>query len=66
METILTENPNRFTIFPLKYPDLWELYKKAGVNPLGGCLPMLLQMPILIAMFRFFPAKTIKFNFIFL
>lgn len=33
------------------------LYKKAGVNPLGGCLPMLLQMPILIAMFRFFPAS---------
>ena len=34
-----------------------ELYRKAGVNPLGGCLPMLLQMPILIAMFRFFPAS---------
>ena len=33
------------------------LYKKAGVSPLGGCLPMLLQMPILIAMFRFFPAS---------
>ena len=33
------------------------LYSKAGVNPLGGCLPMLLQMPILIAMFRFFPAS---------
>jgi YidC/Oxa1 family membrane protein insertase len=31
------------------------LYRKAGVSPLGGCLPMLLQMPILIAMFRFFP-----------
>jgi len=30
-------------------------YKKAGVNPMGGCLPMLLQMPILIAMFQFFP-----------
>lgn len=30
-------------------------YKKAGVNPMGGCLPMLLQMPILIAMFYFFP-----------
>ena len=29
MEPILIENPNRFTIFPLKYPDLWELYKKA-------------------------------------
>jgi len=33
------------------------LYKKAGVNPLGGCLPMLVQMPILFAMFRFFPAS---------
>jgi YidC/Oxa1 family membrane protein insertase len=33
------------------------LYKKVGVSPLGGCLPMLLQMPILIAMFRFFPAS---------
>lgn len=33
------------------------LYSKAGVNPMGGCLPMLLQMPILIAMFRFFPAS---------
>lgn len=34
-----------------------ELYRKGGVNPLGGCLPMLLQMPIIIAMFRFFPAS---------
>jgi YidC/Oxa1 family membrane protein insertase len=33
------------------------LYNKAGVNPLGGCLPMLFQMPILIALFRFFPAS---------
>ena len=33
------------------------LYKKAGVNPMGGCLPMLLQLPILIAMFRFFPSS---------
>lgn len=32
-------------------------YKKAGVSPMGGCLPMLLQFPILIAMFRFFPAS---------
>lgn len=32
------------------------LYKRAGVSPSAGCLPMLLQMPILIAMFRFFPA----------
>jgi len=34
-----------------------ELYKKAGVSPLGGCLPMLLQFPILFAMFRFFPTS---------
>lgn len=33
------------------------LYKKAGASPMGGCLPMLLQFPILIAMFRFFPAS---------
>jgi len=32
------------------------LYKSAGVRPAGGCLPMLLQMPILIAMYRFFPS----------
>ncbi|GAA4088052.1 membrane protein insertase YidC [Mucilaginibacter panaciglaebae] len=32
-----------------------KLYKKAGVNPLGGCLPLVLQMPIVIAFFRFFP-----------
>jgi len=31
------------------------MYKKVGVNPLGGCLPLLLQMPILIAMYKFFP-----------
>lgn len=34
-----------------------DLYKKAGVSPLGGCLPMALQMPILFAMFRFFPTS---------
>ncbi|MDP4280908.1 MAG: membrane protein insertase YidC [Bacteroidota bacterium] len=34
-----------------------ELYKRAGVNPMAGCIPMLLQMPILFAMFRFFPSS---------
>ncbi len=34
-----------------------NLYRKAGVNPMGGCLPMLFQFPILIAMFQFFPAS---------
>ena len=33
------------------------MYKKTGVNPMGGCLPMLLQMPILFAMFSFFPSS---------
>ena len=33
------------------------LYRSAGVKPAGGCVPMLLQMPILIAMYRFFPAS---------
>ncbi|WP_029905205.1 membrane protein insertase YidC [Prevotella sp. 10(H)] len=31
------------------------LYNKAGVNPMSGCIPLLLQMPILIALFQFFP-----------
>lgn len=34
-----------------------ELYQQAGVNPLGGCIPMLVQMPILLAMFNFFPSS---------
>jgi YidC/Oxa1 family membrane protein insertase len=34
-----------------------KLYRKAGVNPMGGCLPVVLQMPILVAMFQFFPSS---------
>ena len=34
-----------------------DLYRKAGVNPVSGCVPMLIQMPILFAMFRFFPSS---------
>ena len=34
-----------------------DLYKRAGVSPMGGCLPTLLTFPILWAMFRFFPAS---------
>ncbi len=40
-----------------KQQEMMGLYKKAGVNPLGGCIPGLLQLPILIAMFRFFPSS---------
>lgn len=34
-----------------------DLYKRVGINPMGGCLPILIQFPILVAMFRFFPAS---------
>ena len=40
-----------------KQQAMMNLYKRAGVSPMGGCLPMLLQIPILYAMFRFFPAS---------
>jgi YidC/Oxa1 family membrane protein insertase len=50
-----------------KYPDTddmmkrqqanMELYRKAGVNPAAGCVPLLIQMPILYAMFQFFPSS---------
>ena len=39
-----------------KQQAMMDLYRKAGISPMGGGLPMLLQMPILFAMFRFFPA----------
>ena len=34
-----------------------ELYKRFGIKPMAGCLPMLIQFPILVAMFRFFPSS---------
>ncbi len=40
-----------------KQQEIMALYKKTGVSMFGGCLPMLLQFPILFAMFRFFPAS---------
>ncbi len=49
-----------------KYPDkedamkkqmeMMTLYRESGASPLAGCIPMLIQMPILMAVFRFFPA----------
>lgn len=39
-----------------KQQEQMSLYRRAGANPLSGCLPMLLQFPILIALFGFFPA----------
>jgi YidC/Oxa1 family membrane protein insertase len=39
-----------------KQQETMALYRKTGVNPMAGCLPMFIQMPILIAVFRFFPS----------
>lgn len=40
-----------------KQQAIMTLYKEAGASPLGGCVPVIVQMPILFAMFRFFPAS---------
>ncbi len=39
--------------------EMMRIYKEAGVNPLGGCLPMLLQYPLLIALWRFFNSTLV-------
>lgn len=40
-----------------KQQETMALYRKTGVNPMAGCVPLLIQMPILFAAFRFFPAS---------
>jgi len=40
-----------------KQMETMKIYKEYGVSPLGGCLPMIIQMPIWYALFRFFPAS---------
>ena len=40
-----------------KQQEMMNLYKKAGINPMGGCIPLLIQMPILVALFRFLPVS---------
>jgi YidC/Oxa1 family membrane protein insertase len=39
-----------------KQMEMMSLYRESGASPLSGCVPMLIQMPILLAVFRFFPA----------
>ena len=56
MDEINARYPNQDDAMK-KQQAMMELYQRAGVSPMGGCLPMLIQMPILIAMFRFFPAS---------
>lgn len=39
-----------------KQTEMMTLYRESGASPFSGCLPMLIQMPILFAVFRYFPA----------
>jgi YidC/Oxa1 family membrane protein insertase len=39
-----------------KQMEMMTLYRESGASPLSGCIPMLIQMPILLAVFRFFPS----------
>ena len=50
-EKVGTDDPTALQMETMK------LYRETGVNPLGGCLPMVLQMPIWFALYRFFPAS---------
>jgi len=54
----ITELNEKYKEDPMKKQQaMMSLYRETGVNPLSGCIPMLIQMPILFAMFRFFPAS---------
>ena len=55
-EAINEKYPNKEDAMK-KQMDMMNLYKESGASPLSGCLPMLIQMPILLAVFRFFPAS---------
>ena len=56
MEDLNKKYPNQDDAMK-KQQAIMDLYKRAGVSPMGGCLPTLLTFPILWAMFRFFPAS---------
>ncbi|MBM3918773.1 MAG: membrane protein insertase YidC [Sphingomonadales bacterium] len=54
----IDELKSRFESDPARMQsEQMKLFQRAGVNPLGGCIPLLLQFPILIALFNFFPAS---------
>ncbi len=54
----IEEIQGKFKEEPVKLQqEMMGLYRKAGVSPMGGCWPMLLQLPILFAMLRFFPSS---------
>lgn len=62
IQPLITELRQKYKGDPQRLnQETMKLYKEHGVNPLGGCLPMLLQMPILIALFTVF-RSTIEFR----
>ena len=55
LQPLMKELQEKYKDNPAKMQsELGRIYKEAGVNPLGGCLPTLLQMPLLFAMFYVF------------
>jgi YidC/Oxa1 family membrane protein insertase len=56
IEQINAKYPNKEDAMK-KQMDMMALYRESGASPLSGCVPMLFQMPILLAVFRFFPAS---------
>mgnify|MGYP002560418598 CR=1 FL=1 len=57
-QPLMNEIQQKYKNDPQKQQEeLMKLQQEHGFNPMGGCIPMLIQMPILIAMFRFFPAS---------
>ena len=55
-EAINSKFPNKDDAMK-KQMEMMNLYKQSGASPLSGCLPMLIQMQILLAVFRFFPSS---------
>lgn len=55
IEEITAKYPNKEDAMK-KQMETMALYRESGASPLAGCVPMLIQMPILLAVFRFFPA----------
>jgi len=60
LQPALSELRKKYKDDPKKLNEMmWKLYKAKGVNPAGGCLPMLLQMPVFIALFNLL-SRTIE------
>ena len=57
-QPLMNEIQQKYKNDPQKQQEeLMKLQQEHGYNPMGGCIPLLIQMPILIAVFRFFPAS---------